>query len=161
MPTTGQCRSILILTLYYDTNHIIGSRCAENTGATPSHSLRSAGAILSKTCAVGALPLIKPCTLSKTSLVTSTPQCMTNGACLMRQFNAEKLRKSDRLKSQQVHTQALLVYRMESFPRKSRWMVKGSVSFKCSTRSEQHPTVSASSSVSFSPPTRRASLSMK
>mmetsp|Transcript_3559 Transcript_3559/g.8490 ORF Transcript_3559/g.8490 Transcript_3559/m.8490 type:complete len:204 (+) Transcript_3559:1869-2480(+) len=31
---------------------------------------------------------------------------------------------------------------------------------KCSTRSEQHPTVSASSSVSFSPPTRNANRSM-
>ena len=48
-----------------------------------------------------------------------------------------------------------------SLPKKSREMVEGSLSSRCSTRREQQPTVSASSSVSFSPPTRSANLSMK
>eukprot|EP01052_Picozoa_sp_SAG31_P025919 SAG31_NODE_2309_length_5961_cov_3.697373_3_plen_162_part_00 len=48
-----------------------------------------------------------------------------------------------------------------TLPRKSSFILSGPVSDRCSTRKEQHPTVSASSSVFFSPPTRSANRSIK
>ena len=56
----------------------------------------------------------------------------------------------------------VLSYTIESLPRKLRCsMFSPASSLTCSTRSEQQPTVSASSSLSFSPPTRSASLSIR
>ena len=56
----------------------------------------------------------------------------------------------------------VLSYSIESLPRKLRckWFSPASKT-TCSTRSEQQPTVSASSAVSFSPPTRNARRSIR
>mmetsp|Transcript_9445 Transcript_9445/g.29510 ORF Transcript_9445/g.29510 Transcript_9445/m.29510 type:complete len:306 (+) Transcript_9445:644-1561(+) len=58
-------------------------------------------------------------------------------------------------------TSTSLKYRIESLPRKSKVICLPSSSLTCSALRLQQPTVSASSSVSFSPPARKANLSMK
>mmetsp|Transcript_1037 Transcript_1037/g.3047 ORF Transcript_1037/g.3047 Transcript_1037/m.3047 type:complete len:231 (+) Transcript_1037:1043-1735(+) len=85
----------------------------------------------SNTSAVLSLPLLKRCKFFSTCIPTSpyTPRSTT------------------------------WWWRIESLPRKSSSMLWSSGNLMCSTRREQQPTVSASSS-SFSLPTRRASLSI-
>jgi hypothetical protein len=52
-------------------------------------------------------------------------------------------------------------YLIESLPRKSSFSWLSGRSFTCSTLKEQQPTVSASYSLSFSLPARRARVSMR